>query len=67
MLLDEPCRIKDIDKIVDLFDMNSLRETLENVYKYWIDNGNDEKQKNIILPYCIYADYNQIVNLYDKI
>lgn len=67
MLLDEPYRIKDIDKIVDLFDMNSLRETLENVYKYWIDNGNDEKQKNIILPYCIYADYNQIVNLYDKI
>lgn len=67
MLLEEPYRIKDIDKIVDLFDMPSFRATLENVYRYWIDNGADENKKNIIIPYCIYADYNQIVNLYDRI
>ena len=67
MLLEEPYRIKDADKIVDLFDMNSFREALEKIYKYWVDNGADESKKNIILPYCIYADYNQIVDIYDKI
>ena len=67
MLLEEPYRIKDIDKMIDLFDMNSLRETFEKIYKYWTDNNCDETKKNIIIPYCIYADYSQIANLYDKI
>lgn len=67
MLLEEPYRIKDVDKMIDLFDMTSLRNTFENVYKCWTDNNCDESKKNIILPYCIYADYSQIVNLYDKI
>ncbi|WP_300370058.1 DUF4132 domain-containing protein [Brachyspira sp.] len=67
MLLKEPYRIKDIDKMIDLFDMNSVRDTFEKVYKYWTDNDCDESKKNIILPYCIYANYSQIVNLYDKI
>ncbi|MEI0494240.1 DUF4132 domain-containing protein [Brachyspira intermedia] len=67
MFLKEPYRIKDIDRMMDLFDMNSIRSTFENVYKYWTDNNCEESKKNIILPYCIYADYSQIVNLYDKI
>ncbi|AUJ50930.1 DUF4132 domain-containing protein [Brachyspira hyodysenteriae] len=67
MLLKEPYRIKDIDRMIDLFDMDSVRNTFENIYKYWTDNNCDERKKNIILPYCIYADYSQLVNLYDKI
>ncbi|ASJ22437.1 MolR family transcriptional regulator [Brachyspira hampsonii] len=67
MLLDEPYRIKDIDRIIDLFDMYSLRSAFEKIYKYWSDNGCDENKKNIIIPYCIYADYNQIASLYDRI
>ncbi|WP_300716181.1 DUF4132 domain-containing protein [uncultured Brachyspira sp.] len=67
MLLEEPYRIKDIDKMIDLFDMNSLRDAFENIYKYWTDNNCDESKKNIIIPYCIYANYNQIANLYEKI
>ncbi|MBW5409233.1 DUF4132 domain-containing protein, partial [Brachyspira hampsonii] len=57
----------DIDRIIDLFDMYSLRSAFEKIYKYWSDNGCDENKKNIIIPYCIYADYNQIASLYDRI
>ncbi|WP_295159748.1 DUF4132 domain-containing protein [uncultured Brachyspira sp.] len=67
MLLEEPLRIKDIDKMIDLFDIDSVRNTFEKIYKYWSDDDCDENKKNIIIPYCIYADYNQIANLYDKI
>ena len=67
MFLEEPYRIKDADSMIAIFDINSVRNTFENIYRYWIDNGSKEEHKNIIIPYCIYGNYNQIVSIYDRI
>ena len=67
MLLEEPYRIKDVDSMISLFNIDSVRNTFENIYRYWTDNGSKEEHKNIIIPYCIYANYNQIVSIYDRI
>ncbi|WP_297277827.1 DUF4132 domain-containing protein [uncultured Brachyspira sp.] len=67
MFLKEPYRIKDADSMIAIFDINSVRNTFENIYRYWIDNGSKEEHKNIIIPYCIYGNYNQIVSIYDRI
>ena len=45
MFLKEPYRIKDIDRMIDLFDMNSIRNTFENIYKYWTDNNCEESDQ----------------------
>ena len=67
MLLKEPYRIKDADSMIALFNIDSVRNTFENIYRYWIDSGSKEENKNIIIPYCIYGNYNQIVSMYDRI
>lgn len=59
--LKEPCRLDIPDNIGYSLDEESFREALENIY---INFAEDNKTKNVLYPYCIFASNNQINKLY---
>ncbi|MEI0531892.1 DUF4132 domain-containing protein [Brachyspira pilosicoli] len=61
--LKEPCRLDIADDIGYSLDEESFREALENIY---INFSEDNKTKNILYPYCIFASNGQINKLYKK-
>lgn len=63
MALDEPYRITSCDKIVEKLNSTDLQNSLENIFKLWVENGADTKKKFISLPYCIYASDSQLLKI----
>ena len=63
MSLTSPYRVKSVDKIVEVLDLRSLQNVLENIYQLWLGNGADTKQKAVMLPYCIYGADSQLIEL----
>lgn len=63
MALNEPCRIAACDKVAQRLNKSDLQDTLENIFKMWVESGADTKKKFISLPYCIYASDTQILKL----
>ena len=61
--LKEACRLDIVDEIGYSLDEESFRETLENIY---INFAEDNKTKNVLYPYCIFASNNQLNKLYKK-
>lgn len=61
--LKESCRIDIVDNIGYSLDEESFRGALENIY---INFAEDNKTKNVLYPYCIFASNNQINKLYKK-
>ena len=61
--LKESCRIDIVDDIGYSLDEESFRGALEKIY---INFAEDNKTKNVLYPYCIFASNNQINKLYKK-
>ena len=61
--LKEILRLDNVDNIGYSLDNNSFREALEKIY---IASKKDNKTKNILYPYCIFASNEQINNLYKE-
>ena len=61
--LKEITKLDNVDNIGYSLDENSFRESLEKIY---IASGKDNKTKNILYPYCIFASNEQINNLYKE-
>ncbi|TXJ46222.1 DUF4132 domain-containing protein [Brachyspira pilosicoli] len=59
--LKESCSIDIVDEIGYSLDEESFREALEKIY---INFAQDNKTKNVIYPYCIFASNSQINKLY---
>ena len=67
MNLTEPARLKDCDILADLLEINSFEKVLSNIFNYWKDTNYDSKEKNILMPYCIYSDNSKIDAVYTLI
>lgn len=67
MALSEPYKIQICDKIIEKININDIQNIFENVYQKWLANGAEAKKKNITIPYAIYANDNQILNLRKQI
>ena len=67
MNLTEPARLKDCDMLADLLETNSFEKVLSNIFNYWKDTNYDSKEKNILMPYCIYSDNSKIDAVYTLI
>ena len=61
--LKEISKLDNVDNIGYSLDENSFREALEKIY---IASKKDNKTKNILYPYCIFASNEQINNLYKE-
>ena len=61
--LKEIYKLDNVDNIGYSLDENSFRKALEKIY---IASGKDNKTKNILYPYCIFASNEQINNLYKE-
>ena len=61
--LKEPYRVDVVDEIGYSLDEESFRGALENIY---INFSEDNKTKNVLYPYCIFASNGQINKLYKK-
>ena len=61
--LKEISKLDNVDNIGYSLDENSFREALEKIY---IASGKENKTKNILYPYCIFASNEQINNLYKE-
>ena len=61
--LKEISKLDNVDNIGYSLDENSFRDALEKIY---IASGKDNKTKNILYPYCIFASNEQINNLYKE-
>ncbi|WP_157150736.1 DUF4132 domain-containing protein [Brachyspira sp. SAP_772] len=59
--LKEACRLDIVDEIGSSLDKESLRYALEKIY---INFAEDNKTKNVLYPYCIFASNTQINKLY---
>lgn len=59
--LKEPYRVDVVDEIGYSLDEESFRGALENIY---INFAEDNKTKNVLYPYCIFASNGQINKLY---
>ncbi|WP_300368821.1 DUF4132 domain-containing protein [Brachyspira sp.] len=67
MNLTEPARLKDCDMLADLLEINSFQKVLSDVFNYWKESNYDNKEKNILMPYCIYSDNSKIDAVYSLI
>ena len=67
MNLTEPARLKDCDMLADLLETNSFEKVLNDIFDYWKDTNYDSKEKNILMPYCIYSDNSKIDAVYTLI
>ena len=67
MNLTEPARLKDCDMLADLLETNSFEKILNDIFDYWKDTNYDSKEKNILMPYCIYSDNSKIDAVYTLI
>lgn len=67
MNLTEPARLKDCDMLADLLETNSFEKVLNDIFNYWKDTNYDSKEKNILMPYCIYSDNSKIDAVYTLI
>ena len=67
MNLTEPARLKDCDMLADLLETNSFEKVLNDIFNYWKDTNYDSKEKNILMPYCIYSDNSKIDVVYTLI
>ena len=61
--LKEILRLDNVDNIGYSLDEDSFRDALEKIY---IASKNNNKTKNILYPYCIFASNEQINNLYKE-
>lgn len=61
--LKEISKLDNVDNIGYSLDEDSFREALEKIY---IASKKDNKTKNILYPYCIFASNEQINNLYKE-
>lgn len=61
--LKEPSILKDCNKIAEFFDIDSLRNALDNIYSNWLDKKADTKLKNILIPYCIFQTEDKLLKL----
>ena len=61
--LKEITKLDNVDNIGYSLDENSFRKALEKIY---IASCKDNKTKNILYPYCIFASNEQINNLYKE-
>ena len=61
--LKEIVKLDNVDNIGYSLDEGSFREALEKIY---IASGKNNKTKNILYPYCIFASNEQINNLYKE-
>lgn len=61
--LKEIYKLDNVDNIGYSLNENSFRKALEKIY---IASGKDNKTKNILYPYCIFASNEQINNLYKE-
>ena len=61
--LKEPYRVDVVDEIGYSLDEESFRGALENIY---INFSEDNKTKNVLYPYCIFASNGQVNKLYKK-
>ncbi|MEI0517907.1 DUF4132 domain-containing protein [Brachyspira murdochii] len=61
--LKEPSILKDCNKIAEFFDIDSLRNALDNIYSNWLDNKADTKLKNILIPYCLFQTEDKLLKL----
>ena len=61
--LKEPSILKDCNKIAEFFDIDSLRNALDDIYSNWIDKKADTKLKNILIPYCIFQTEDKLLKL----
>lgn len=59
----EIVKLDNVDYIGYSLDEDSFRDALEKIY---IASGKDNKTKNILYPYCIFASNEQINNLYKE-
>lgn len=67
MNLTEAARLKDCDMLADLLETNSFEKVLNDIFNYWKDTNYDSKEKNILMPYCIYSDNSKIDAVYTLI
>ncbi|WP_304353753.1 molybdate metabolism regulator, partial [Brachyspira innocens] len=65
--LKEPSILKDCNKIAEFFDIDSLRNALDDIYSNWLDNKADTKLKNILIPYCIFQPEDKLLKLKTQI
>ncbi|OEJ13880.1 molybdate metabolism regulator [Brachyspira hampsonii] len=61
--LKEPSILKDCNKIAEFFDIDSLRNALDDIYSNWLDNKADTKLKNILIPYCLFQTEDKLLKL----
>ncbi|WP_300754827.1 DUF4132 domain-containing protein [uncultured Brachyspira sp.] len=61
--LKEPSILKDCSKIAEFFDIDSLRNALDDIYSNWFDKKADTKLKNILIPYCLFQTEDKLLKL----
>lgn len=65
--LKEPSILKDCNKIIEFFDIDSFRNALDAIYSNWLNNKADTKLKNILIPYCIFQPEDKLLKLKSQI